>query len=58
MKAAIAGAGIAGLAAGIALRQAGCEVEIENGFARGIYDGVVPALTNWLYPRTLDWILG
>lgn len=28
MKAAIAGAGIAGLAAGIALRQAGCEVEI------------------------------
>ncbi|HEV2414805.1 MAG TPA: FAD-dependent monooxygenase [Candidatus Dormibacteraeota bacterium] len=39
-------------------RQATRVVQIENRFACAVRDGVGPALTRWLYPRTLDWILG
>ena len=39
-------------------RQATRVVQIENRFACALRDGVGPALTRWLYGRTLDWILG
>lgn len=39
-------------------RQATRVVQIENRVACAVRDVVGPVLTRWLYPRTLDWILG